>query len=207
MKSQIGFGLLHISSIMRLRYKYQIRLCFHSSYIKSFFTLVSFICSFSFSYSSSCPKAFKCPLDEGSIQNLCCAFKLYLMKSQLVAPSVAQWLARLTLNQWVRGSSLRQGNIKEIVDITQAIFQHQSDQWFFVSRLQVSSIPIFPSYTPQLVNGRKAYVKQQKSQQISNKLLILTSYILSSHLIVHCSQVVNKVPSFGPEGSRFDPRQ
>ena len=29
-----------------------------------------------------------------------------------IAPSVAQWLARLTLNQWVRGSSLRQGNIK-----------------------------------------------------------------------------------------------
>ena len=41
------------------------------------------------------------------------------------APSVALWLGRLTLNLWVRGSSLRRGNIK--MDITQAIFQHQSD--------------------------------------------------------------------------------
>ena len=41
------------------------------------------------------------------------------------APLVAQWLGRLTLNLWVRGSSLLWGNIK--MNSTQAIFQHQSD--------------------------------------------------------------------------------
>ena len=53
-----------------------------------------------------------------------CLYLLLNEKSKL-APSVAQWIARLILKQWVRGSSLRRGDIK--YGHYTGHFQHQSD--------------------------------------------------------------------------------
>ena len=54
-------------------------------------------------------------------------YRTLLLHEIFTAPSVAQWIARLTLNQWVRGSSLRWGNIKMDITQAQAIFQHKCE--------------------------------------------------------------------------------
>ena len=48
------------------------------------------------------------------------------IKYKVTDSSVAQWLAHMTLHQWVRGLSLRRGNIENGHN-TGHFFQHQSD--------------------------------------------------------------------------------